>query len=216
MNVYKILGYLNPISCNGAPVITVINRNRKVCGIFPDLTIESFNIINISDLKTKKSFIPEKKICFISENEYSYISLEGKIFTDNEFAMLEIIKSDLIKLDKNHVQREMLEELIVLETIKFKRNSINELLQLNERFSYLRLIATPRLKCNNKPAIRLILQHCKNGNFKTDYKKNFYSNEIDNNNDLKRMQKQFNNSLSNLSHRYKDECIQKFKLLLSA
>ncbi|MGC3978448.1 MAG: hypothetical protein QM751_09615 [Paludibacteraceae bacterium] len=204
MDKYKILGYSNPLDFNCAPVITIIQQEDKIGAIFPDL---SMNLVNIETIDSLQNFTREMSDKFIFLNQYSYLSYSGEFHTKNENEILEIMNNDLQILNDNDFQKEMLEELVVSEYIRLNKE-INQKVNLK----YIKLFATTRIKGNGEKAKRIILQHFKNGSYKTDYKKNFYSNDIHSDFDNKRLNKTLKGTLYNLSVRYKDESILKLNI----
>jgi len=207
MKKFKILGYSNPITFNCVPVITIIEKDDKVNAIFPDCTIKQLNLKDKSGLEKLENYTEEVKNKFICENEFSYINFDGTIETNNPKMILETMQLDLIKLDTNSTHRAMLEELIISETIKLKSNKeldIDNLYKINKNFEYLRFFTTTRIKSNGQQAKRIFLQHKKNTSFKTDYKKNLYSNDNLTEQDKKLFEKTLIGSIKNISDRYKN------------
>jgi len=149
----------------------------------------------------------EKKEKYISEQEYTFLSIDGDFYTKNELLMLDVMKHELTLLKRDDYCREMLEELIVSESLKLKKLNFNQ-----ANFIFVKLYSTTRLKSNKEKAKRIILQHLRKGNYKTDYKKNYYSDDISNTTDLGRVYKTFNSTLHKLSKRYNNLDLQNLSI----
>jgi hypothetical protein len=216
MNKYKILGYSNPLCALSVPLITIIKRNSKVCALFPDLTINQINISDESHLLEMEGFSMEEGNKFISGNEYSYLTHKNEVVIGDQVAVLKRMKMDLqiLKDSENVAHTEMLEELILTEELvlnsKMKEPGLYYLSETVNSVKSLRMITTSRLKRNGERAKRVILQHKKNGSYKTDYRKNLYSNDVTDNIDLKRIYSPIKISLESLSRRYSEEIHGRF------
>jgi hypothetical protein len=208
MKTYDILGYTNPINCFPAPITTIVRNEDKICALFPDLTLSKLNIEEHEQLKSLSTFIAEKKNRKINSNEYSYMNHKGKIIINTPEKMIHEMKNDLTYISNNPVHHELLSELIFSEllnlNIKESSSLFSKIMPLVSASAGLRIIVTVRIKNNGDKAKRIILQHTKNGSYKTDYRKNLYTNEELTNHNTSRFITELTNTLENIAKSHKN------------
>jgi hypothetical protein len=193
---YKIIGYTNPLESNAAPIITIgKSMNAKYFAFFPDNTNKELAILHENQIFKLDTFIPEKKDIYINSGEYSYLNAEDEIITGNPSKLTIEIRKDLLKLKSTDFEHYEFLNNIYLDELKTL--NIKDVL----------LFTTERTKKNGELAKRLHIQFRKNNSFRPAYKKNLYSNEPLKNQDESRFISQVNNTLLNLSKRFKESNI---------
>lgn len=202
----KILGYTNPTRCACGPLVTIVKKNNSIGAIFPDC---SFFYLDICSTDCLETFTPEKENRSINPHQYAYLSANGAISVMNENMVIPLIESD-IKAVSDMFQQESLAYL--LHTEKQRIASINPLeyvVKINNISNFIKIFFTDKNKSNGEVRKRLIIQHCKNGAYKTDYKKNLRISDITNmphdSTELKRISKSLRGVLKCLAYRYKEE-----------
>jgi len=215
MKTCKVLGYTNPIHTNAVPLITIISLNGLIYAQFPDSTRSKLNINSVDRLN---NLIPEDRDFCINTYEYSYLTYDGDIITGAPNNILNAMKNDLIKINGNDIHKNMLEDLIVSETIKQGEDEYNilNLLNISDELTNIRFLITTRIKRNRDKAKRIIFQIKKKSGFKTSYKKNLNTNENLSSRDIKTFEKQLYSAVVSLSSYYRKELILNNSLLLVA
>ena len=219
MKTYKIIGYTNPINCFPAPITTIVLHNKNICALFPDLTLSKLNVKESGELKLLSTFIAEKKKKKIKSNQYSYMNYKGKIIVNTPVKMIDEMKKDIVHISNNTVHKKLLSELIASEILNLNieetSSQFSKIVAIVSSCADLRLIATVRVKNNGDKAKRIILQHTKNGSYKTDYKKNLYTNEELTNQNTSRFLIKLSNTLVNIAKRHKNDFLLNNLLELS-
>jgi hypothetical protein len=103
------------------------------------------------------------------------LTFEEQVITGNPSYILDYLERDLKSVEKsgNDVHLEMLKELIYTEKDAISNLEIK--ISPVVDFGDFKLFTTSRIKSNGERAKRVILQHPRNGSFKTSFKKNLYS-----------------------------------------
>ncbi len=189
----KILGFMNPLHSKAVPLITFLSTPTGLMAVYPDLSMVEIDP-GSKDISALASFIPATDGRKWQRGQYSYIDADGDIITATPDRVLERMRLDLAKLN-NEVHREMLKRIIETEDPTVKNGGVS-LESVASRSSVLRkLIATDepvtlfdgcttvrltrRTKTNGTIAPRIIIQSVHGNNWKTCYKKNLWSFDIE-------------------------------------
>lgn len=206
MAIFKILGYTNPIESICSPLITIVQKGKHTFASFPVSTIKRLVFPENETYEEIKGFIPERKKIKLEKGQYSYIDSKGNVHTQNQRQIIELMKLDLPYLELNDPElADILKNYIAVENI--------ELAKIANKKSFTQnviLYTTTRIKKNKEKAKRIILQHRKNGSFKTAYRKNLYTDESIQNQDESRFKDQLQRKLNELSERYKNGNIKNY------
>jgi hypothetical protein len=201
----RIIGYTNPLHSLGAPLVTIVSRLQEYYAIFPNCTSHKIDNSTFENIEEIEGFVKQEEYRSLKPNEYSYIDYNGIIHSGDSKHLLPHFKIDL-KLVENAIHKEMLEELIFSESLKLNANkNTTQFLasEVSNNFKFIKFYTTERIKKNGEKAKRILLQHLKNGSYKTDYKKNLYNNSPFDQQDRRRFENSLNNTLDRLSGRYK-------------
>lgn len=220
MNEYKILGYTNPTKAICGPLVTIVEVSKRIGVIFPDLT---FYYLDVSSINEIKDIIIEHSERYLNEMQYSYRSIDGKIYVLNENLMLTLMNLDYIALNKigDEYLAAMIKDMIDAEYARMSNiNPFVYLKNVNCISRDFKVYFTDRKRSNGTMAKRLIIQRFKNHKYKTYYKKNLRFSDLNDfdscKKDYKRISYKLNRAMENIAERSKTKDFEGLLLLVSA
>lgn len=218
MDEYKILGYTNPTESLCGPLVTIVEVNNRIGAIFPDLTFYYLDILSIYNIK---NIIIEHSNRYIKKMQYSYLSIDKKIYVLNENVIISLMERDfkILKNIGNNDLADIINEMIGLEHNRVSNiNPFFYLKNINSISQDFKVFFTNRRKANGVIAKRLIVQQSKNGRYNTCYKKNLRFSDLKDydscRKDYKRISYKLNKAMANIAERVKTKDFE--GLLLSA